>query len=232
MDWKNAVEKLAPYIFKIHTPSGSGTGFLCLSNDGKTLYGVATALHVVQDADEWQQPIKLVHHQSGETLFLKEDMRIIYTNRGTDSAVILFNKPEFEIPENLIPLLPISSPLNIGNEVGWLGFPRIEPDTLCFFSGTISAVQNKRYLIDGVAIHGVSGGPVVYVTPTDGIQIIGIVSAYMANRISGDALPGLLYAQDVSYFHETIEAIKTIDEGRRKKQEAEKNAQADNQPEE
>jgi hypothetical protein len=84
-------------------------------------------------------------------------------------------------------------------------------------------VQKNRYLIDGVAIHGVSGGPVVCVSLTDGVQIVGIVSAYMANRMQGDTLPGLLYAQDVSYFHETIDAIKTMDDARKKKKEAEKN---------
>jgi hypothetical protein len=101
MDWKDAVEKLAPYVFKIHTPSGTGTGFLCLFNDDKTLCGIATALHVVQDSEEWQQPIRLVHHQSNESLFLKEDERIIYLNGETDSAIILFRKPEFEIQKNL-----------------------------------------------------------------------------------------------------------------------------------
>lgn len=227
MNWKDIVEKLNPYIFQIHTPSGSGTGFLCLYNDGKSLCGISTALHVVQDAEEWQQPIRLIHHKSGEVLFLKEADRIIFTNWKTDSAVILFSKPDFEIPEELIGLLPLTKPLEIGDEVGWLGFPRIDPSTLCFFSGNVSARKPEKYLIDGVAIHGVSGGPVVALTKTDGVQIVGIVSAYMANRIHGDALPGLLYAQDVSYFHETIEKIKTMDEAQRKKQEEQKNIPGD-----
>lgn len=211
--------KVKPYIFKIETPSGSGTGFLCLYNEDKTLCGISTAYHVVDDADEWQQPIRLTHHESDETLFLKETDRFIFTDRRTDSAVILFSKPTFKIPEEVISLLPRSKPLDIGNEVGWLGFPRIEPYTLCFFSGNISAIQSKRYLIDGVAIHGVSGGPVIFVNPADGVQIVGIVSAYMANRMQGDTLPGLLYAQDVSSFHDTIEKIKTMDDARKKKEE-------------
>lgn len=222
MNWKEAVDKVTPYIFKIQTPTGNGTGFLCLYNDDKTLCGISTALHVVDDADEWQQPIRLTHYESGETLFLKESDRFIFTDGKTDSAVILFSKPDFKIPEELIGLLPLTKPLSIGDEVGWLGFPRIEPYTLCFFSGTISARQTKKYLIDGVAIHGVSGGPVITVTAAEGVQIVGIVSAYMANRMQGDTFPGLLYAQDVSSFHETIEKIKTMDEAKKKKQAEEK----------
>lgn len=72
-----------------------------------------------------------------------------------------FAKPKFEIPEQLIELLPIEKHLKIAVPVGWLGFPAIDPNTLCFFSGSISARQHSQYLIDGVAIHGVSGGPVI-----------------------------------------------------------------------
>ena len=92
---------------------------------------------------------------------------------------------------------------------------------MCFFSGCISARREERkaYLIDGVSINGVSGGPVFYSTETDGVEIVGIVSAYKANRATGSSLPGLLIAQDVSHFHGVIQHIKSIDEARKKKQE-------------
>jgi hypothetical protein len=116
--------------------------------------------------------------------------------------------------------------LPIGVEVGWLGFPAIVSNTLSFFSGNISARQENRsaYLIDGVAINGVSGGPVLYSTPTEGVQIVGIISAYMANRNRGDALPGLSFAQDVSHFHGVTGQIRSIDEARKKQQQAEQTA--------
>lgn len=167
MNWEQVVQKVTPYILKIETPAGHGTGFLCLYNDTKTFCGVATALHVVEYADTWKQPIRLTHHLSSEQLFLKDPEHIIITDGETDSAVILFQKPAFELPSELIEFLPLGTPLSIGNEVSWLGFPSIEPSTLCFFSGNISAWQDfrKTYLIDGVAINGVSGGPVLYVKP-------------------------------------------------------------------
>jgi hypothetical protein len=65
----------------------------------------------------------------------------------------------------------------------------------------------------------VSGGPVLYSTETDGIMIVGTISAYMSNRATGDTLPGLSVARDVSHFHDTITLIKSLDEARRKKKE-------------
>ena len=52
-----------------------------------------------------------------------------------------------------------------------IGFPTIEPYKLCFFSGSISAGRDddSAYLIDGVAINGVSGGPVFYLEATEGV---------------------------------------------------------------
>ena len=37
----------------------------------------------------------------------------------------------------------------------------------------------NAYLIDGVAINGVSGWPVMYATGADGVQIVGSVSAHV-----------------------------------------------------
>ena len=33
MDWNQIAERMKPYIVKIETPQGHGTGFLCLYND-------------------------------------------------------------------------------------------------------------------------------------------------------------------------------------------------------
>lgn len=143
MNWNSIVEKVTPYVVKIETPKGHGTGFLCLYNQDRSFYGIATARHVVNYADEWQQPIRLQHYPSGTTKFLSESQRTILDDRGTDSAVILTAPGELKLPEDTIPLLPITVPLAIGTEVGWLGFPALASTTLCFFSGNISARQNS-----------------------------------------------------------------------------------------
>ncbi|MDG4583649.1 MAG: serine protease [Candidatus Competibacter sp.] len=231
MNWDQVVKKVTPHIVKIETPDGHGTGFLAMYNHDKTWCGIATAAHVVSHADEWQQPIKIRHNGSKEPQFLKADERVIFIDWATDSAVILFFKCDLQLPELPITLFPVGAPLDIGAEIGWLGFPAIEPFTLCFFSGTVSARQEFRnaYLVDGVAINGVSGGPVVYSTEADGTRIVGIVSAYRANRATGEALPGLLIAQDVSHFHSVSDHVRSIDEANKRKKEFESRASIEQQ---
>lgn len=223
MDWEQVVNKIKPYIMKIETPKWYGTGFLCLYNQDKSICGIATAQHVVEHADEWQQPIRIRHNQTGEVRLLKGGDRIIYKDDKTDSAVVIFPKGAFPFPVELIKLHPTGSPISIGIEVCWLGFPQIQSNTLCFFSGNISAWQENRkaYLIDGVAISGVSGGPVLYGTETEGVQIVGTISAYTASRVYGEALPGLSIAQDVSHFHDVINRVRSIDEATKKELEDE-----------
>ncbi len=222
-NWDIVVNKVKPYLVKIKTPTGSGTGFLCLYNEQTNWCGIATASHVVDDVDEWQQPIKIIH-EGKEILFLKEADRVIFPDPKTDSAIILFPTPKnTSLPKDVIRLRPVDQSLGIGASVGWLGFPYLGEDALCFFSGCISAriEDRKSYLMDGVAINGVSGGPVLYVNETDGVEIIGIVSAYMANKSTGTTLPGVSIAQDVFHLHEVLSTIKNLEEARKRKQEFE-----------
>lgn len=223
MNWDQVVKKVSSHVVKIETPSGHGTGFLFMYNDAKTMCGIATAEHVISHADDWQQPIKIHHPHSEKTIFIKQEERVIYRDWKTDSAVILFLKGDLQLPESPIALLPMGTLIDIGAEVGWLGFPSVAPHNLCFFSGNVSARQEFRnaYLIEGVAINGVSGGPVLHLTGTEGVQIVGTVSAYSANRATGEVLPGLAIAQDVSHFHDVANHVHSIDEANKKKQEFE-----------
>lgn len=222
MNWDQAIAAINPHVVKIETPGGHGTGFLTVYNDDKTLCGIATAAHVVSHADEWQQPIR-IRQDGKQPRFLKAEDRVIFLDWASDSAVVLFLKGELELPESPIPLLPTDTPCGIGLDIGWMGYPAIEPNTLCFFAGTVSAWQPARrsYLVDGVAIHGVSGGPVFHCPSHDEVRIIGSVSAYHANRAAGEALPGLLRAQDVSHFHGVASYIRNVDEANAKKREFE-----------
>ena len=223
MSWDKAIKIVEPHVVKIETPNGHGTGFLAFYNFDREWCGIATAAHVVSHADEWQEPIRIRNEASTTPKFLKADERVIYVDYSNDSAVVLFLKGELQLPESAITLLPMDEPCGIGSDIGWLGYPAIEPSTLCFFSGTVSARQTakKAYLVDGVAIHGVSGGPVFHCVDPDAerVTIIGCVSAYHANRVTGEALPGLLKAQDVSHFHAIAGHIRSIDEANIKKRE-------------
>jgi hypothetical protein len=117
MHWNQIVDKVSPYIVKIETPVCSGTGFVYHCNENKFVYGIATANHVVSYAENWREPLK-IHFNNNETLFLKEDERVIFSDFKTDSAVILFPKNDLKLPEFFIPLLPTERPISIGIEVG------------------------------------------------------------------------------------------------------------------
>ncbi len=222
MDWHNAINLVTPHVVKIETQVGHGSGFLAFYNMDSSFCGIATAAHVIAHADDWQQPIKIRSAAGGVPTFLQASDRVIYLDRATDSAILLFLKGELKLPERPIALLPMDTPCGIGSEVGWLGYPAIEPNSLCFFAGSVSARPNpSAYLIDGVAIHGVSGGPVFNCAEADKVQIVGSVSAYHANRATGEALPGLLRAQDVSHFHAVATKIRSIDEAHEQKRKFE-----------
>jgi hypothetical protein len=101
------------------------------------MVALASAAHVVTHADAWQEPIRI--RNAASVRFLKVEDRVIFLDQPTDSAVVLFFKGEFQLPESPIALIPVSEPCSIGVDIGWLGFPNLEPDTMCFFSGTVSA---------------------------------------------------------------------------------------------
>jgi hypothetical protein len=221
LNWGDAITQVTPHVVRIETPNGYGTGILAFYNHDAKWCGIATAAHVVTHADDWQHPIRVRNFAS--TRFLKSEDRVVMKDLTNDSAIVLFFKGDLQLPKVPIALTPVDKPCSIGADVGWLGFPVIEADTLCFFAGTVSAHQpaRKLYLIDGVAINGVSGGPVFHCGEGGQVQVIGSVSAYHANRATGEALPGLLRAQDVSHFHGSAQTVKDIDQARATKAEFE-----------
>ena len=108
-----------------------------------------------------------------------------------DTALIMV--PTFDplvSQDSLLPL-PLETMLPRGAELGWLGFPGLVYPELCFFRGVVSGYQEKPpiYLIDGVAISGVSGGPAFDQTGL----LVGLISAYVPNQVdTGTTLPGLM----------------------------------------
>jgi hypothetical protein len=215
MHWSEAVNECLASIVKIETPTGHGTGFLCFYNQDKTMAAIATAGHVIFHADKWMEPIRIHTHDGKKSILLTAKERHVTMGNLSDSALILFSKHQgLFTPEDAIPLLDQEYVLRVGTEVGWIGFPTLEPETPCFFSGMISARQDHKnaYLIDGVAINGVSGGPVIFIDQEDRVKVVGTVSAYRINKTTGDALPGLLIAQDLSLFHDIITHIRSVED--------------------
>lgn len=80
----------------------------------------------VSHADEWQQPIRIRSDGFDAPRFLGADERVIFLDWQTDSAIVLFLKREFQLPEVPIALTPVDQPCSVGADVGWLGYPNIE----------------------------------------------------------------------------------------------------------
>lgn len=232
MNWNALINAISPHVVKISTPTGYGTGFLAFYNHDASWCGIATAAHVVSHADEWQQPIKITVEGNWSTIFLESKDRIIFLDKPRDSAVVFFVKGQLQLPQVPIALLPAGSRCPVGSDVGWLGYPEIDSDQLCFFAGSVSARKDSinAYLIDGVAIGGVSGGPVFHGVDAAHIQIIGSTSAYFPNIRGGQALPGLMRAQDISHFQAAANTIQSMDQDAKRKFEEEQKTKAAPQP--
>jgi len=215
--WTKALELIKPYVFKVSTPRGSGTGFQLFYRESTGFCGVATALHVIEHAYDWEDPIKLFHYASKETKMLKMANRVIFTYPSVDLAIILFHPEKCPIEKNSLQVIDKDKRKKQGVEIGWCGFPAIAPDDLCFFTGRISSwLEGKSsYLVDGVAINGVSGGP-AFTIVGDITEICGVVSAYIPNRATSESLPGVCVIRDVAPYQQALQALKSFEEARKK----------------
>ncbi len=231
---KKGLETVEPYVVRISTPSVVGTGFLFAQSQDGSLIGIATAAHVLSYAHLWEQPLRIQHHKSGKTLMLRVPDRAILLQEEMDTGAVVFKPEDIPFPKSEPELSPVGKYLAITAEIGWVGFPAVSPNDLCFFSGRISAwIQSQgAYLVDGVAINGVSGGPAFWPVTDDKVHVIGVVSAYAPSRTMGETLPGLSIIRDVRQFQSLIKTFRSMDEA--KEEEAEPSpyiAQTEEKPE-
>ncbi len=220
MNWAETVAAITPHMVRIDTPNGSGSGFFFALNADRTIVGIATANHVISHASTWEQPIHVTNTTTGSSTVLHPDERwITYSMDGSDSAAILFASDTIQLPETPLRLWPETSVVPVGSEVAWLGYPGLVAGELadpCFFTGNVSATKCPpcKYFLDGVSIHGVSGGPVFFNCSINGLCVIGTISQYWPNCAHGDALPGLAVANSVAHFVDVVAQVKSLDEAR------------------
>lgn len=214
-DWPTSIELVEKYVVKISTPDYLGTGFLFARAENRSLVGIATAAHVVEKAHVWEQPIRIRLASTGATTLLRPADRAILIESATDSAAIVFAEEEdSKFPELLQDLSPEGKYYRVGKELGWMGYPTVAPNDLCFFSGKISAYRNdtSAYLVDGVAIHGVSGGPAFHPSKNERVMFAGLVSAYHPNIRNEGLLPGLCEVKDVGSLHQWVVQLRNLDQ--------------------
>jgi hypothetical protein len=212
LPWHAMVEIVRPHVVRILTPRGSGTGFLLFNSKAAGFVAVATAAHVINSSHFWEEPIRIQHFATGATTLTRAGDRAVLIDNYKDVAAIMFYPGSMQFPENPLPLSSKDTHVKVGVEIGWLGFPAVATE-LCFFSGRVSAYDElrQRYLVDGVAINGVSGGPSFKAEDT-GVSIMGAVSAYIPNTATstGQVLPGLSVVADVVEFHNMIGDFKSF----------------------
>jgi hypothetical protein len=231
MDWSESVSKITPFVVEIQTQSGRGTGFVFWQKGN--LCCIATAKHVIEPANipGWEQPI-YIYQPDGTSFRLNptpDSRRIVddlNKDIGGDSAAILISKDKINIPSECLPLWDFSRELGIGAEIGWLGYPQIVSQQIrqpSFFSGNISNIfaALEQYTIDGVAIHGVSGGPVFCKNSSNATPaIIGTISSYFPNPIHSergvDTWPGIALSHNFLPFIPLIKDLDNLEQAHRK----------------
>jgi hypothetical protein len=196
--WDEVVDRASKSMFRLYAGSSAGTGFLVsLGSDPRTgdcFATLATAWHVLQALPGTTEDLKIVSVDR-KTVFSSAADRVGFYPLGearydTGLIVVRTGSPLAKAQE-LLPLLPYDSVLARGADICWLGFPGIFEPELCFFHGHVSGYLNDppTYLVDGVAVNGVSGGPVL----DNRAHVIGLVSAYIPNRVDqSTTLPGVM----------------------------------------
>jgi hypothetical protein len=209
--WNKVVDRIAPLVFRIYTGNSAGTGFVISvgSADSDEYHHaiLATAWHVIEEAASNPIDVQIVSVDRTKVFDTHAD-RMHVQQIGEvvhDTGLIMLStKKQIIEQRQLAPIMPFHLKLARGAEVGWLGFPGFVDPELCFFHGHVSGYLNEppTYLIDGVAINGVSGGPVF----DDRAHLIGLVSAYIPNRVDAQTtLPGLAALMPINAIRQFME---------------------------
>ena len=196
--WDEAVDRVSKCVFRLYAGASAGTGFVLglgrKTHTGESYAIIATAWHLLEPLVGTSDELEIVSVDRKTVLTSAADQIGIFPLGEAlfDTGLVVVHTGSPLLDQNdLLPLFPHESMLARGSEIGWLGFPGITEPELCFFHGHVSGYLSDppMYLVDGVAINGVSGGPAF----DNRAHVIGLISAYMPNRIDQNTtLPGLV----------------------------------------
>ncbi|MBN1764150.1 MAG: trypsin-like peptidase domain-containing protein [Sedimentisphaerales bacterium] len=217
--WDEIVDLAEKIVFQVVTESCSGTCFaVSLGAESGSKYKYicfVTAWHVIEDIDKSKDKLTLISSDRKTVIDAKPGYYDLFSLGPNifDTALFIIKSSEIIVKqEELLPMLGYQWIMPRGAQISWVGFPGIVKTDLCFFSGHVSGYINEppTYLIDGVAINGVSGGPAF----DNRAHIIGLVSAYIPNKVDETTtLPGLMALVPISsvrYYMENMMKARII----------------------
>jgi hypothetical protein len=169
-DWLKVVyEQVAVSVVRVQTELGTGSGFFFYSRRH-----VATALHVVDDADTIVVGMSDGRRQPG---------RVVAYSRENDLALI---ELEAEVPDAR-PIEPYQGPIDVGEPVAIIGHPFSDLThtsnrlrgllNWSLTQGVVGAVSESWLQTDAAINPGNSGGPMVNARG----QLLGVVSAKLTD---------------------------------------------------
>ena len=194
--WPEVITQIEPLVYQVHAGKALGTAFAVSVTgpaDGGHHTMFATAWHVIKDIVQTTDPLELIRSDGTPLSKLTTGPVAVYPvgPPECDTALICAPTREPLVEPSALLAMPLETMLPRGADVGWLGFPGLVYPELCFFRGVVSGYSERPpiYLIDGVAINGVSGGLAFDRTGL----LIGLVSAYVPNQVDERrTLPGLM----------------------------------------
>ena len=211
IEWSKAVHEMMGNLVRIETHGdGYGSGFIIpppMNTSGNCC--VLTAYHVIELAHKTGATITIRSAKHGMGIDIPSLLRHVFFIKERDQAIISFNAPKDFASLQTVHFLAHEYHYNPGVELGWLGFPNLKKaiNVPCFLAGRISAYlpDDEAYLIDGVSIHGISGGPAFY-CDEDKVVLAGIVTDYYPNEVNNQSWPGLAMFRTINPLMELYEA--------------------------
>jgi hypothetical protein len=210
MSYNHAYRKVKPYVVRIEIDIGEertqcGTGFLLGHGRSGRVAAVATSFHVVSPAQGTSKEILITHEASQKSTSIRLTEDTIRFDEQADCATLIIPADVFPFPQNALPTISNDQKVVPGVPVAWMGFPEPTYAHLCFFAGHISCFlpSSNEYLIDGAAMHGLSGGP-VFTECDEEVFLVGTVLSYGPEKERVDGLPGLTLAHHLGIFCEHL----------------------------
>ena len=212
-EWHEVVELVAPHVVRIWTPQGSGTGFLvlpvkarpCARSPRQLMSSPTPTTGKNPSASNTKPPV-------GPSFCGK------WTGPSILKAIRTQPRSYLSVPTWICPRRPWSLQTRTrtsrqGSRSVGLATRRCQEQTSASSRVALAPglMATTPYLVDGVAINGVSGGPAFF---SGAVLSRGRSLAYIPNRNTGEVLPGLAVVRGVSQFHDVADGFRTLDEAK------------------